>query len=162
MATEIERKFLVRNTDWKPLTSSRTIRQGYLSRDPERTVRVRLMGEEAFLTIKGRPVGIVRAEFEYPIPSPDALSLLALCLPPLIEKTRHCLAQGELTWEIDEFHGANEGLIVAEIELPAADTVFAKPHWLGAEVSHLPRYANSQLAEHPFQDWTEAERAPSI
>jgi adenylate cyclase len=162
MATEIERKFLVLNTDWRDVATSRTIRQGYLSRDPDRTVRVRVTGDEAFITIKGRSDGITRAEFEYQIPYPDAVSLFALCLPPLVEKTRHCLAQGELTWEIDEFHGANEGLIVAEIELPTADTEFPKPIWLGAEVSHLPRYFNSQLASRPFKDWTDAERTQPV
>ncbi|MES2597930.1 MAG: CYTH domain-containing protein [Verrucomicrobiota bacterium] len=153
MPVEIERKFLVTNDAWRSGASSRRIAQGYLSRDPYRVVRVRLIGDEAFVTLKGRRSGITRAEFEYPIPIADAEELLALCLPTVIDKTRHELVIGGFTWEIDEFHGSNAGLIVAEIELPAEDTPFERPAWLGAEVSSDSRYTNSSLSGSPYATW---------
>ncbi|GAA5784436.1 CYTH domain-containing protein [Chitiniphilus shinanonensis] len=159
MATEIERKFLLRHDGWRGQVSrSVRIAQGYLCTDPERTVRVRLKGERGFLTIKGRNEGIARAEFEYPIPHDDAEALLRLC-PQVLDKTRHLLQADPHTWEIDEFHGDNAGLIVAEIELPAVDAAFARPDWLGDEVSHDPRYFNSNLSRHPYSRWnTESPR----
>lgn len=152
MAIEIERKFLVRGDAWRdapPVFYS----QGYLNRDKARTVRVRIAGEEAFLTIKGISVGVRRAEFEYPIPVWDARELLAMCEQPLIEKNRRKLLHEGFVWEVDEFLGENFGLVVAEIELPSEDTAFAKPDWLGAEVTDDARYFNSNLSRMPFSRW---------
>jgi CYTH domain-containing protein len=153
MATEIERKFLVTSDAWRDGQSGVLLQQGYLSRDPDRTVRVRIAGEAAFLTIKGRSKGLTRSEFEYPLPLDEARELLALCLPPLIEKRRHEVLYGGHVWEIDEFSGDNAGLIVAELELPAEDTAFEAPPWLGREVSDDPRYFNSNLSQRPFTRW---------
>lgn len=152
MAIEIERKFLVIGDAWRdapPVFYS----QGYLNRDKARTVRVRIAGEEAFLTIKGTSVGARRAEFEYPIPLWDARELLALCEQPLIEKNRRKILHEGFIWEIDEFLGENLGLVVAEIELPAEDAAFTKPDWVGAEVTDDARYFNSNLSRTPFTHW---------
>lgn len=152
MAIEIERKFLVIGDAWRdapPVFYS----QGYLNRDKARTVRVRIAGEEAFLTIKGTSVGARRAEFEYPIPLWDARELLALCEQPLIEKNRRKILHEGFIWEIDEFLGENLGLVVAEIELPAEDAAFTKPDWVGAEVTDDARYFNSNLSRTPFTRW---------
>lgn len=156
MALEIERKFLVRDTSWHDGSPGTPMAQGYLSTDPDRTVRVRLAGDHAWLTIKGRSEGISRDEFEYPVPAADARALLALCLPEIIEKTRHLVHFAGFTWEIDVFHGANQGLTVAEIELAHPDDHAPAPPWLGPEVTHDPRYFNSRLATHPFRDWPPA------
>lgn len=153
MATEIERKFLLKPDAWKPDGPGRRMTQGYLSRDPDRTVRVRLVGDEAFMTVKSRRTGISRTEIEFPIALEHARDLIALCHQPVIDKTRHEVSHDGMLWEVDVFHGANEGLIVAEIELPAEDTPFSLPEWAGEEVSHDPRYTNSRLSEHPFQSW---------
>ena len=155
MAKEIERKFLLRNADWKVGKPGQKFRQGYLSSDPQRVVRVRLAGDKAMLTVKGITRGNSRLEFEYPIPVADADQLLdELCEKPLIEKTRHLRQVGDMTWEIDEFHGDNEGLVVAEIELAHEDQRFDIPTWVGQEVSGDPRYYNSNLASHPYTSWT--------
>jgi adenylate cyclase len=153
MPIEIERKFLVTHDGWRAHASARRIAQGYLSRDPDRVVRVRLVGDTGYVTIKGRTTGISRAEFEYAIPVADARELLSICVPTVIDKTRHEVEVDGFTWEIDEFHGGNSGLVVAEIELPAEDTHFERPEWLGAEVSSDFRYTNSYLSEHPFSTW---------
>ena len=121
--------------------------------NPERTVRVRLAGERAFLTIKGRTNGASRTEFEYPIPAEDAPSLLALCETPLIEKTRHRIVHAGLTWEIDVFHEENEGLVVAEVELQSTDQRVDLPEWAGDEVTSDPRYVNANLVGHPYRVW---------
>ena len=153
MAVEIERKFLVSGDQWR--TSQGTLyRQGYLNREKSRTVRVRIAGSKAFLTVKGINKGAVRAEFEYEIPLADAEALLKICDGPLIEKTRHVIQHGGMTWEIDEFHGDNAGLILAEIELQDADQAFEKPDWLGREVTEDPRYYNSSLSLQPYSSWT--------
>ena len=152
MAAEIERKFLVKE-GWRPQTEGVRIAQGYLSSVPERTVRVRIKGEKGFLTVKGRNEGIRRAEFEYEIPLLDAETMLTLCEQPLIEKRRCLVPYGGFTWEVDVFAGANEGLIVAEIELPQEDAVFEKPDWIGQEVSGDVRYYNSSLIHHPYREW---------
>lgn len=149
---EIERKFLTIGREWST-SPSLPFCQGYLSRDPARTVRVRLAGEKAFLTIKGLTAGISRPEFEYAIPVADARALLPLCAGPLVEKTRYLVPFASHHWEVDEFHGANQGLVIAEIELQSEDEPFARPPWLGAEVSHDPRYYNSNLSENPFTTW---------
>ncbi len=150
---EIEHKFLVRDRSVLDGVPGTTYRQGYLSTDPERTVRVRQAGSHAFLTIKGISEGAARAEFEYEIPMADAERLLALCEPPLIEKSRHLVEHGGFTWEIDVFAGDNAGLIVAEVELPARDTLVEVPAWAGDEVTLDLRYQNANLVRHPFRTW---------
>lgn len=153
MAAEIERKFRVIQDSWDNGTPGVRLSQGYLSQDPDRTVRVRIAGETAWITVKGRSQGITRAEFEYEIPLDDARELLALCLPTLIDKTRHRVVFGGHAWEVDVFHGENAGLIVAEVEL--ADTAISPeiPPWAGAEVSSDARYFNSCLAVKPYSKW---------
>lgn len=154
MATEIERKFLVTPGAWTPRDAGTHFKQGYLSSQKERVVRVRIEGTRAVLTIKGVTTGVSRAEFEYAIPIDDAAVLLdQLCEQPLIDKHRHVEAFGGHTWEIDVFHGDNEGLVVAEVELASADEPLALPPWVGAEVSGDPRYFNSNLLKHPFTRW---------
>lgn len=153
MAVEIERKFLVVGEGWRSQATGTYYCQGYLNRDPGRTVRVRIAGDRAYLTIKGKPEGLRRLEFEYAIPVADARALLALCDRPPIEKTRYRLPQGTIVWEIDEFAGDNQGLIVAEVELTDPQQPFDCPDWLGAEVSEDARYTNARLAEHPFSTW---------
>lgn len=153
MAQEIERKFLVRSDEWKAMAEATRYRQGYLSTVKERTVRVRTIDDRGFLTIKGVNQGLTRAEFEYDIPLEDANSLLELCEKPLIEKNRTRIAIGDFVWEVDEFFGENEGLIVAEVELESESQTFEKPFWIGEEVSGDPRYFNSNLAKNPFSSW---------
>ena len=152
MAVEIERKFLVVGDAWRSAPAE-FYSQGYLNRDKLRTVRVRIAGEEAFLTIKGESVGARRAEFEYPIPLWDARELLTLCEQPLIEKNRRKILYEGFVWEVDEFLGENLGLVVAEIELPAEDTPFERPEWVGEEVTADARYFNSNLSLTPFSCW---------
>jgi CYTH domain-containing protein len=159
MALEIERKFLVRSGEWRSGTRGKMIRQGYLSKDADRIVRVRIVDDAAFLTVKGRTRGITRSEFEFPIPVAEAEAMLQLCLRPLIEKTRYVLVHAGQTWEIDEFHGENAGLVVAEVELDAEHTAITPPPWLGREVSDEPRYFNSALSNRPFCEWGPDERA---
>ena len=154
MAIEIERKFLVTGTDWRTAEPLR-IAQGYLNRDKQRTVRVRIAGAQAFLTVKGVSTGSSRLEFEYGIPVPDAESLLGLCDGPLIEKWRHRVTHAGLLWEVDEFLGENAGLVVAEVELSSEAQVITLPAWVGAEVTHDSRYFNSNLASQPFRRWGE-------
>jgi adenylate cyclase len=158
MALEIERKFLVVNASWKLGATATRIVQGYISRDPDRIVRVRIAGEKAYLTIKGRPTGITRTEIEFPIPLAEADALLPLCLPPLIDKTRYTVTIGSHLWEIDEFYGENAGLIVAEIELSQENEAFQLPTWLGREVSHNRNYSNSHLTQHPYTAWPDEEK----
>jgi adenylate cyclase len=153
MAAEIERKFLVAEDSWRDGSAGVRIAQGYLSQDPDRTVRVRLAGENAWLTIKGRTAGITRAEFEYAIPADDARTLLEMCLPSVIDKTRHEISYAGHLWEIDVFHGDNEGLVVAEVELADESISPDLPPWVGAEVSSDARYFNSCLAALPFRKW---------
>lgn len=153
MAVEIERKFLVNGDAWRASVTTHPIAQGYLNHDPARTVRVRRDGAHAFITIKGMTHGATRSEFEYAIPRADADALLALCAGSVVEKLRHVVPFAGLRWEIDEFLGDNAGLIVAEVELASEDQAFARPAWLGAEVTHDPRYFNSNLALHPWRMW---------
>lgn len=156
MGIEIERKFLVRDLSVVAGHAGTRYRQGYLSVDPERTVRVRVAGERAFVTIKGLSRGPSRAEFEYGIPVPDAdLMLDSLALRPLIEKTRHVVEAGGRRWEVDVFAGANAGLVVAEIELESADAPLQVPAWAGSEVTDDPRYYNANLVAHPYAEWRE-------
>ncbi len=153
MATEIERKFLVRDDSWRDGTVGVRIAQGYLTRDMDRTVRVRIGGEKAWLTIKGRNEGITRQEFEYEIPLEDGRGLLALCLPGVIDKTRYAIPHAGHVWEVDEFHSDNQGLVVAEVELAAAEISPELPEWVGEEVSGDARYYNSSLGVMPFREW---------
>ena len=153
MAAEIERKFLVAEDSWRDGTAGVRIAQGYLSQDPDRAVRVRIAGENAWLTIKGRTEGITRAEFEYPIPLDEARVLLGMCLPSVIDKTRYEVLYAEHVWEIDVFHGDNEGLIVAEVELADESASPELPPWIGTEVSADARYFNSCLAVQPYATW---------
>ncbi|MEP6505223.1 MAG: CYTH domain-containing protein [Betaproteobacteria bacterium] len=155
MGIEIERKFLVVGDDWRQAPAV-PYAQGYLNRDKQRTVRVRIVRDQAWLTVKGASVGATRAEFEYAIPVADAEQLLALCDGPLVRKTRRVVVHAGATWEIDEFEGDNAGLVVAEIELASEDAAFEAPPWLGAEVTHDPRYFNSNLASAPYSTWPEA------
>ncbi|ACK69016.1 adenylate cyclase [Gloeothece citriformis PCC 7424] len=155
MAIEIERKFLVKGDGWRSLGSGIVYRQGYIgTQNPETTVRVRVIGEQGYLTLKGKTQGAVRAEFEYPIPVEDALEMLdTLCDRPLIEKTRYKIKQGELTWEVDEFIGDNQGLIIAEVELQQENQVIELPDWIAQEVTGDLRYYNVNLVKNPFLKW---------
>lgn len=156
MGVEIERKFLLAGEDWRRLGAPVLLRQGYLNADPARTVRVRIEGGQGVLTIKGKNEGATRGEWEYPIPVADAAELLdRLCMRPLIEKYRRRIEHAGFVWEVDEFLGENAGLVVAEIELPAADTAFDKPAWIGREVTGEPRYYNSSLSRTPYSTWTD-------
>jgi adenylate cyclase len=154
MAKEIERKFLVTGSSWKGRRPGRRIRQGYLSSEPARVVRVRTDGRKAFLTVKGPNIGAARDEFEYRIPLQDARSLLDdLCERPLIEKTRYRVPFGGLVWEVDVFTGENRGLVVAEIELEREEQAVRMPPWVGPEVTGDPRYFNANLARNPYTRW---------
>ncbi len=155
MPTEIERKFLVTG-DFRPFVrTSEHIAQGYLCTDPEKTVRVRLKGDKGFLTLKGagNASGASRHEWEYEIPAQDARELLALCTAGIIDKTRHYVPAGKHTFEVDVFHGDNEGLVVAEIELEDEHEAFDHPAWLGKEVTGDAKYYNASLFKNPYKDW---------
>lgn len=154
MATEIERKYLVLDETWRSRAVGMVFRQGYLSTVKERTVRVRVVGDLGYLTVKGLTVGSVRTEFEYKVPIADAEQMLdELCEQPLIEKTRYVIEENGLTWEIDEFAGANEGLTVAEVELGDESQQVDPPDWVGEEVTNDARYFNANLIAHPFSEW---------
>lgn len=155
MAIEIERKFLVKNDNWKPgISHSTKIRQGYLAPLSKSSVRVRIEGDSANINIKSATLGIRRSEYEYTIPMSDALEMLDnLCDEAQINKTRHHLPADQHTWEIDEFYDDNEGLIVAEIELNSEQEDFIKPEWLGEEVTDDIRYYNVNLIKHPYKNW---------
>ncbi len=156
MAIEIERKFLVKGDGWRGMGLGMVYCQGYIPSKEGRTVRVRIAGDRGFLTIKGPSVGNARAEFEYSIPVEDAREMLeTLCERPYIEKTRYKIAIGALTWEVDEFAGDNQGLILAEVELTEEHQIIELPDWIGEEVSGDFRYFNSNLAKHPFSGWSE-------
>jgi adenylate cyclase len=150
---EIERKFLIKTELWQPSAKGVEIKQGYLSVDPERVVRVRVAGEKAFLTIKGKPEGIVRSEHEYEIPKNHADNLLKMCLDFPVEKTRFKEKIGDMVWEIDVFKGENKGLIMAEIELEDENQNVDLPDWIGEEVSSDSRYYNAWLSRNPFSKW---------
>ena len=160
MSVEIERKFLVKDLSWKAsATSFKEFQQGYFPTGDGVTVRARIAGDRARLTIKGPVSGISRAEFEYPIPIADAVAFLStFCVKPVIIKRRWYVPFCDFTWEVDEFAGKNEGLIVAEIELDSPDREFPAPPWLGREVSHEPRFRNSRLVRHPYCEWTDEEK----
>ena len=154
MGVEIERKFLVIDDGWREAAGTgTTIHQGYLATTPERTVRVRVADDGAWLTIKGASRGAVRAEFEYPIPRDEAAHLLSLSETSIVEKIRFRVAHAGRTWEVDVFGGENAGLVLAEIELESEDAAVELPRWVGQEVTGRPEFSNSQLAQHPFTRW---------
>ena len=156
MATEIERKFLITGDGWREGTDGgRTIRQGYLtSGGAGTTVRVRIKGSTGYLTIKGATEGVSREEFEYEIPREDAEQMLqTLCSGGRVDKVRYEVLVGDRIWEVDVFEGANEGLVVAEVELEGAEQEFERPPWCGREVSHDARFFNAALARRPYCDW---------
>jgi len=150
---EIERKFLVDHKKWNPLNKGKKMKQGYLSVDPARTVRVRIARDEAFLTIKGKSVGIKRTELEYKIPTKEAEILMKMCLDFPIEKTRFYEKRDDVIWEIDVFEGENKGLILAEVELKTETQHINLPSWIEKEVSEDYRYFNSWLSQNPFSQW---------
>ncbi len=153
MGQEIEHKFLVVGFEWKEGAVGVLYRQGYLSTHPERTVRVRIAGDLAYLTVKGASAGTVRSEYEYKVPLADANEMLLLCEKPLIEKRRYRVEHQGLVWEVDEFLGENEGLIVAEVELEREGQCIAKPPWVGEDVSDKVEYYNSSLVLRPYREW---------
>ena len=154
MGKEIERKYLIKDDSWSEGALGTTYRQGYLSTVKERTVRVRTIDDKGFLTIKGITIGATRREYEYEIPTEDANEMLdELCEKPIIEKTRYKIPYAGLTWEIDEFAGVNQGLIVAEVELESEEQAIDSPSWVGEEVSGDPRYFNSNLIANPYTTW---------
>lgn len=155
MAQEIERKFLVKSDFKSQATMRFRITQGYLSSTPERTVRIRIKGDKGYITIKGigDAGGISRFEWEKEIPVNEAEDLLKICEPGIIDKTRYLVPVGKHTYEVDEFCGDNEGLIVAEVELNSVDEAFDKPEWLGEEVTGDPGFYNSALTKHPYKQW---------
>lgn len=153
---EIERKFLVKTEDFKEESYEKyTIKQGFLNTSPERTVRVRIKGETAFITVKGKnnEAGLTRFEWEKEIDKQEAEELLKLCEPGMIDKTRYLVKVVDHIFEVDEFYGENEGLIVAEVELLNENEKISKPEWLGSEVTGKPEYYNSQLSKNPFKSW---------
>jgi adenylate cyclase len=159
MAQEIERKFLVTGDAWRALAVRRArMSQGYIAASAGASVRVRITGDVAHLNIKVGGLEAVRQEFEYPIPVADGEALLAAARGPLIEKTRHFVPHEGFEWEVDEFHGANAGLVVAELELDSEHQAFARPAWIGAEVTHLARYYNVSLVDRPYAVWEPDER----
>lgn len=159
MGLEIERKFLIEG-DYKP-EAFKVVRivQGYLCSVPERTVRVRIKGEKGYITVKGacNGSGVSRYEWEKEIPVEEAEELMALCEPGVIDKNRYMVQSGDYIFEVDEFHGENEGLVLAEIELPDEKAVFGRPAWLGKEVTGDKRYYNSALAQCPYKNWNKQE-----
>lgn len=152
---EIERKFLIVSDSWRLLVEGtpKRLSQGYLCSDPRKSVRVRIAGERATVTVKGARDGITRLELQYDIPVRDAELMLALCERPLIDKTRYIVRHDGMKWEVDIFHSENEGLMVAEIELEREDQPVNLPSWVGQEVSHEARYYNSCLTKNPFSTW---------
>ena len=162
MAQEIERKFLVTDLSWRQRAQGTLYRQGYVPTQNQTTVRVRVVSDRGYLTIKGPTSGVSRQEFEYPIPLADAETLLAdLCAPPLIEKWRYRLNVGSHLWEVDEFLGDNAGLILAEVELSSETESFSLPPWAGLEVSEDARYYNANLAKHPYRLWARSGAEPT-
>jgi CYTH domain-containing protein len=154
MGKEIERKFLVKDNSWRALAPGTKYRQGYLNSAKERIVRVRTIDDKGYLTIKGITSGATRAEYEYEIPVTEAEAMLdELCEKPLIEKKRYKIDYEKLIWEVDEFFGENQGLIVAEVELESEDQDYEKPGWIGDEVTGDPKYFNSNLIINPYLKW---------
>ena len=155
MGIEIERKFLVKGDEWRAIGKGQLYCQGYISTESSSTVRVRVVGSQGYLTIKGAgKMGGIRPEYEYPIPLADAEEMLQLlCKKPFIEKTRYKIPIGDLIWEVDEFYGENQGLIMAEVELQSEDQSIDIPDWIGQEVTGDRRYFNAYLVKHPYCEW---------
>ena len=155
MGIEIERKFLLKDDSWQQLADAGTpYRQGYLIGTKQASVRVRIEGDQAFLNIKSRTLGVTRQEYQYPLPLDEAKELLdTLCEKPLVEKTRYKIEYAGHEWEIDVFGGDNSGLVVAEVELQSEHEALALPPWVGVEVSADPRYYNVNLVKHPYSTW---------
>jgi len=154
MAMEIEKKFLVKNNQYKNSADSALFKQGYLSVEAERTVRVRSYNGKGYLTIKGKTQSCSREEYEYNIPIQDAERMLDnLCIRPIIEKVRYFVTYEDYKWVVDEFLGVNKGLVVAEIELDSEQQKFKKPDWIGNEITSDSRYFNSNLVNNPYKDW---------
>ena len=158
MGIEIDRKFLIANDQWRNCVKGIPFAQGYLARGSGRTVRVRIAGDSAYLTIKGPVTGISRSEFEYSIPLEDARELLKLCEDTVIKKTRHRIPFEGHIWEVDEFHAENTGLVIAEVEMEHADEPVSLPIWVGKEVTGDPRFYNSNLSVHPYSRWNDKTR----
>ena len=163
MGTEIERKFRVTNDSWREaVVSTASMRQGYLAFGPPAAVRIRVADDSATVNIKGATLDIVRSEYEYPISTEEARAMLdELCQGQVICKTRHLVPWEGHTWEVDVFEGANEGLIIAELELDRPDEPYARPPWIGEEVSGDPRFLNVWLAQHPYSSWFRGDRMTS-
>ena len=162
MATEIERKFLVHGERWREKGTPTKIRQGFFLSVNDRGVRIRIKGDEAFITMKSEAHGFTRHEFEYKIPMTDAKEMLdTLCERPLVEKTRYALYHAGKRWVVDEFHGDNDGLIMAEVELESEMETIERPDWAGMEVTDNPRYYNIYLARHPFNTWYLNPKSPT-
>lgn len=157
MGTEIERKFLARAEGWSPGDDGVLQRQGYIAILDRGNVRVRVAGGQAWLTVKGRSSNLTQAEFEYPVPVGDAEEMLATLCGFVVEKTRYRREFAGRTWEIDVFHGENEGLVTAEVELESEDDEVELPPWVGAEVSHDMRYRVAYLSEHPYRSWKDPD-----
>jgi adenylate cyclase len=158
MGIEIERKFLVKADTWRVNAVGKYYRQGYLTRESQVTVRVRIAGEQGFLTLKGKSQNYTRPEYEYPVSATDAEQMLDLwCYPRVVEKIRYRVPVGDLIWEVDEFLGLNQGLILAEVELTAPDQAITLPDWVGPEVSQKGQYYNSSLAQYPYTSWSQSE-----
>jgi adenylate cyclase len=157
MGIEIERKFRLQNDSWRAeISASTLLRQGYLANTARASVRVRIAGPQAWLSVKAMSASIARAEYEYLIPVEEAQQMLAtLCEGPLIEKWRHRVLHGPSEWEIDEFLGENAGLVIAELELKTEEECFVRPAWLGSEVTSEERYYNFRLAQYPYRLWPE-------
>lgn len=153
MAVEIERRFLIQSDAWRGLVEPQLLYQGYLSVDKERTMRVRVVGEQAWLTVKGYISDVSRHEFEYAIPLQDALSMLEQMCPFKLKKHRYCIDYQGHTFEVDEYFDDNAPLVVAEIELPSEDAPFERPEWLGEEITHDGRFTNAYLSQHPYSTW---------
>jgi CYTH domain-containing protein len=154
MGIEIERKFLLKEKNWRPAEPGKKYRQGYLSLAPERSVRVRIVEDRGYLTIKGISRGAARLEYQYEIPAVDAEAMLdELCEKPLIEKVRYVIKYEGLIWEVDRFLAENEGLIIAEVELGSENQLLRKPEWIGKEVTEDPKYYNVNLIKHPYSQW---------
>lgn len=154
MGREIERKFLVDEARWREVQPQGSdYRQGYIVNTKAKTVRVRIAGRQGYLTIKGATEGATRTEFEYEIPLEDARQLLQFCEGSVIEKTRYKIEVDQMLWEVDQFSGENEGLIVAELELASEEQPFRKPDWVAEEITDDPRYYNANLVNNPFSRW---------
>jgi adenylate cyclase len=161
MGIEIERKFLVKNDNWRVNAVGKHYCQGYLAKESHVTVRVRIVGEQGFLTLKGKAQHFARPEYEYPISVIDAQQMLDLwCYPRVVKKMRYRIPVGDLVWEVDEFLELNQGLVLAEVELTTPDQAITLPEWVGAEVSHKVQYYNSSLAQYPYTSWFQSEGNP--